>query len=225
MSNPTLPRAEDSEPGTSTGPEPATGTGGTRGSRPDLRLIGGMPRSWRRQLSVSRSQRRRARAPPRRQAVSVCRRSRRASRMTSLPVARAAVLIWSSSCGVKARRVLGSRRGFGDAVRWAGAGGDEVVGDRAGVDGAGSGDDVLAGVPAAAAVTPQSRCRGRLVLHGFDIGGGDLVQAAIAPSGEHALPVAAIGAACAWPGRCDHPGQVGSQCGDGGTGVGGVVVA
>lgn len=43
MSNPTLPRAGDSEPSTSAEPEPATGTGGTRGSRPDLRLIGGMP--------------------------------------------------------------------------------------------------------------------------------------------------------------------------------------
>ncbi|GAA1567159.1 hypothetical protein GCM10009827_106110 [Dactylosporangium maewongense] len=49
---------------------------------------------------------------------SVCRRSRSASRMVSLPVVRATRLISVSSAGVSARRVLGSRRG--SRTRWAG---------------------------------------------------------------------------------------------------------
>jgi hypothetical protein len=58
--------------------------------------------------------------------------------MTSLPHERAMVLISSSSWADRARRV----RGFRHPMRWAGKRVDMTIGD-----GAGSGDEVFAGVP------------------------------------------------------------------------------
>lgn len=64
----------------------------------------------------SRSWGRRARAPPRRQAVSTCSRRSRVSRPGSLPVVAAIWLISASRLSATARRVEGRRRGL-DTLR------------------------------------------------------------------------------------------------------------
>ena len=148
-----------------------------------------------RHWSGSRSTGRSARAPPRRQAVSVCSRRRSASRAGSLPVVAAMWLISARRVSGTARRVEGSRRGlatlraglspagmwpscFGVAVE-AAQGGDEVFGGAASAAGVAAGDDVGLEV------------FGEL----FDLARGGFVEAAGAPVLDDPVPVRAVDAA------------------------------
>ena len=139
--------------------------------------------------------------------------------MASLPLERAARLISASSSAVRARRVLGSRRGLVDLVGGAGTGVDEAVGDGPVEHGAGGGDDVLAGVPAAAAVSPDEDVGDGGMLQRLDVARSDRVQASVAPCRCHALPVAAVGAAGARSGGGDDLREVGAEGRDGSLGA------
>ncbi|WP_432973694.1 hypothetical protein [Dactylosporangium sp. CA-233914] len=96
----------------------------------------------------------------------------------SLPVVRTTRLISVSSSGVSARRVLGSRRVCGPVGR-ALRGLDECVDDGLVVEGAGGGDEQLAGVAAAAAVASGWPLRSGLVSRAIRHGlvGPDAVSA------------------------------------------------
>lgn len=72
-------------------------------------------------------------------------------------------------------------------------------GNRAGEERSRSGDDVLAGVPAAAAVAPRHRRGGCVALQRFDVGRRDRVEPSIAPPRRHPRPAVAVGAAGAGP--------------------------
>ncbi len=69
----------------------------------------------------------------------------------------------------------GEPAGLGHPVGGAGARSDEPIGDGPVVRGAGGGDDVLAAVPAVAAVAARPRGRGAAVPQRFDVAGRDLV--------------------------------------------------
>lgn len=165
-----------------------------------------------RQWPVSRSMTRNASAPPRRQAVSVCRRRSSASRMTSLPLVRAAALISPSSSVVSARRWLGSLRGLA-TVRGAGGRSDQAVRDGSGVDRAGGGDHVFTGVPPVSAVASGYGGAGHVVAHGFDVGGGDLVQSEVAPAGDR-CQILCPPKAFAWPATGSRRRGPPSACGN-----------
>ncbi|MGY6653622.1 hypothetical protein ACXIZN_15750 [Amycolatopsis sp. TRM77291] len=110
----------------------------------------------------------------------------------------------------------GESAGFGDAVGGAGRGGDEVVGDGAVEDRAGGRDDVFAGVSAVAGVAASSGVGGGVVLHRLDVGGGDLVEAPVAPGCGHACPIVAVGAGGSGACGGDDLGEVVGQGGDAG---------
>ena len=156
------------------------------------RTVSPFSRSWIRHCSRSRSDGRRASAPPRRQAVSVCSRRISVSSSGSSPVVAATWLISASRVSFTARRVDGRRRGL--ATLRAGLSRSSIRPSSSAlpVEAAQRGDQVLGRAAAAAGVAAGHRVRLDVRHQLPDLRRRRLVQAPGAPLLDHPVPVGAV---------------------------------
>ena len=149
-----------------------------------------------------------ARAPPRRQAVSVCSRSSSVSRAGSLPVVAATWLISASRVSGTARRVDGSRRGLATLRAGLSAVGDVAVVLGVAVQAAQRGDEVFGRAASAAGVAARHDVGLDVFGELLDLRRGRLVQASGAPVLDDPVPVRAVHPAGAVAdGRAARPGR------------------
>ena len=179
------------------------------------RKVSPFSRSRMRHWSGSRSTGRRARAPPRRQAVSMCRRRISVSRAGSLAVVAttwliSAIRVSATACRVLLRRLLGGR-----VVAFL----DQAVGDGVAVQAPHCGDEVLDRAVPAAPVAAQHRGAAYVLAELVDLRRGRFVKASGTPRVDDLVPVGAVGTTAGLGAARETTGMYSANVGAGGRGV------